>query len=199
LKASRVADVSEKRPYLIQFCYGFAKGEPSQPVSAARFLLCFLDVEQALVSQFETLLPLARTWASEQEQRILREGVPLSDQEIADAKKIGVKNPERVRLLQVDAIPAPSHPVLKAACAATNFVPATPRGLTLHYGVFVRSDHWRKRELIVHELVHTAQYERLGGIEPFLRQYLFECATLGYAKSPMEEEAISTTARLCVS
>ena len=143
------------------------------------------------------LLPLATIWASEQEQRILREGVPLSHSEMTDATDIGVKNPDRVRLLRVEAIPSPSHPALKAACDAINFIPQSPRGLTLHYGVFVQSDYWRDRGLIVHELVHTAQYERLGGIEPFLRQYLVECTTLGYARSPVEKEAVATAARLC--
>src|SRR2546428_5329832 len=134
-----------------------------------------------LLDRFETLLPLAAKWASEQEQCILREGVPLSEEEIADAKAVGVKEPDRVRLLQVDAIPFPSHPMLKVARAAINFFAPAPRGLTLQHGIFVRADCWRNRPLIVHELVHTAQYERLGGILPFLRKYLFECATIGYS------------------
>ena len=142
-----------------------------------------------MLSQLEILLPLATGWALEQEQRILRDGVSLSDLEISDACQIGVKQPERVRLLQVETIPEPGHPALQAACRATNFVPAAPRGLTLFYGVFVRVDYWRDRALIAHELAHTAQYERLGGIEAFLRQYLMECATVGYSRSSMEDEA----------
>jgi hypothetical protein len=51
--------------------------------------------------------------------------------------------------------------------------------------------------LIVHELVHVAQYETLGGILPFLRKYLFECLTMGYAASPLELEAIAVAARVC--
>src|SRR5882757_5030702 len=105
----------------------------------------------SIVSQFEKLLPLARDWVAEQERRILREGVPLSRVEIYDAQQVGVQEPGRVRLLSVDIIPSPDHPVLKAACAATNLVPAEPRGLTLFYGIFVRSDHWRDRTLILHE------------------------------------------------
>lgn len=154
---------------------------------------------QSLVAQFETLLPLAAEWAAEQEQRILRNGVPLSENEIIDARIAGVREPGRVRLLKVDPIPSPSHPMLKAACDATNFVPAGPRGLTLRYGIFVRSDCWRDRALIAHELVHTAQYERLGGILPFLREYLLECATIGYSEAPMEQEALATGVRACSS
>ena len=142
------------------------------------------------------MLPLAIGWATEQQNRILDDGVPLSIRELSDALRVGVKDPERVRLLQVENIPSPTHPALKAAYAAGNLAPAAPRGLTLHYGIFVRADHWRNRALIVHELVHTAQYERLGGIEPFLRQYLLECVTVGYSKSVMESEAISTAARI---
>jgi hypothetical protein len=141
--------------------------------------------------QFEQLLPLAAAWAEEQEQRILREGVPLSEEEISAARSIGVREPERVRLLQVEEIPAPTHPILRAAYAAINFLAAKPRGLTVRYGIFVRSDCRQDRHLLLHELVHTSQYEKLGGIAAFLRRYLFECRTLGYRQAPMEMEAVA--------
>ncbi|HEY4284702.1 MAG TPA: hypothetical protein VGM62_16695 [Chthoniobacterales bacterium] len=146
-------------------------------------------------AEFEKLLPLATQWAAEQEQRILHEGVPLSIRELADALIVGVKDPERVRLLQVDTIPAPTHPALINAYQAAK-VPSAPRGLTIHHGVFVRADYWRDRSLILHELVHTAQYERFGGIEGFLRQYLLECATVGYNKSSLEGEAVAVATRV---
>jgi hypothetical protein len=142
------------------------------------------------------MLPLAAQWAAEQEERILREGVPLSVGELADALKAGVRDPERVRLLEVEIIPAPSHPILVAAYQQMNVAPAAPRGLTLQHGIFVRSDYWRDRSLILHELIHVTQYERLGGIEPFLKQYLLECATVGYHKSPLEKEAAVVSARI---
>ena len=48
----------------------------------------------------------------------------------------------------------------------------------------------------MHELVHTSQYERLGGFMPFLQQYLNEYITIGYPEAPMEQEAITTAAKL---
>ena len=42
---------------------------------------------------------------------------------------------------------------------------------------------------MVHELAHTIQYERLGGIKPFLRAYLEECLSLGYPNGPLEQKA----------
>ena len=151
------------------------------------------------LNRLEDLLPLAAQWATELERRVLCEGVPLSKTEVADAKAIGVRNPERVRLLRVETIPVPAHPMLRAAAASINFLTSSPRGLALDYGIFVRADHWRDRQLIAHELVHTAQYQRLGGIVPFLQTYIFQCATVGYSNAPLELEAVATAARVCGS
>jgi len=136
--------------------------------------------EESLLAQFEMLLPLAAAWATEQGQKILGEGLPLFERELDDAHAIGVHHSNRVRLLRVTTIPRPSQPQL-----------------TLGHGIFIRSDCWRDRLLIVHELAHSAQYERLDGILPFLRRYLFECLTVGYSTAPLELEAIAVTARVC--
>jgi hypothetical protein len=152
---------------------------------------------QTAIDQLEQILPLAVQWAAEQERRVLCQGVHLSPIEMSDARAIGVRNPERVRLLRVAAVPVPVHPMLRAAAASINFLTAAPRGLALDYGIFIRTDHWRDRALIAHELVHTAQFQRLGGILPFLQTYIFQCATVGYPNAPLELEAIATAARVC--
>ena len=82
---------------------------------------------------------------------------------------------------------------------ATQLISALTGGLTLRYGIFIRSDCRFNRAMVVHELGHTAQYERLGGFESFLRQYLFQCLTIGYPDAPMEQEVISLTRRICGS
>jgi len=151
---------------------------------------------QLLLSQCDKLLPLATKWAAAVETRILREGVPLSEQGLADARSLGVCKPERVRLLGLESVPTPTDLTLKTAVAAIQFLTPAIRGLALRYGIFVRSDCWCERRLIAHELVHTVQYERLGGIRPFLRQYLTECLTVGYPAAPMEQEAIAMVGRL---
>ena len=152
---------------------------------------------ESVLSQFEMLLPLAAAWATEQEKKIQRDGITLSEHEFPDACSVGVREPQRIRLLRVQTIPRPSQPQLRAACDAIDFLTATTRGLTLGHGIFIRSDCWRERLLVVHELAHVAQYERLGGILPFLRRYLFECLTMGYPTAPLEQEACAVTARVC--
>ena len=152
---------------------------------------------QTTIDHLEQILPLAVQWAANQKRRVLCEGVPLSKIELADAIAIGVRHPERVRLLRVDVVPVPAHPMFRAAAASISFLTAAPRGLALDYGIFVRADHWRDRSLIAHELVHTSQYQRLGGIRPFLQTYIVQCATVGYPNAPLELEAVATAARIC--
>jgi hypothetical protein len=135
--------------------------------------------QKSLLAQFELLLPLAVAWATEEEEKILRDGVTLSEQELPDASSVGVSEPQRIRLLRVQTIPRPSQPQLRDACDAIDFLTAATRGLTLGYGIVIRSDCWGDRLLVVHELAHVAQYERLGGILPFLPRYLYECLTVG--------------------
>jgi hypothetical protein len=72
--------------------------------------------------QFEMLLPLACAWAEEQERAIVQSGVALSERQLADARRVGVAQPERVRLLRVVQIPAPTRPALAAATGATNLI-----------------------------------------------------------------------------
>jgi hypothetical protein len=152
---------------------------------------------QSTLDRLDELLPLAVQWAADQERRVLCQGVPLSESEMADAKAIGVGNPERVRLLRVESVPVPAHPMLRAAAASINFLTATPSGLALEYGIFIRADQWRDRALIAHELAHTAQYQRLGGILPFLQTYIYQCATVGYRNAPLEMEAAAIAERIC--
>lgn len=151
---------------------------------------------ETLLAELDALLPLAADWAAQEESRVLQEGVPLSPAEMAAARTIGVKNPERVRVLRVEAVPVPTLPQLRAAAEAIHFLSPETSGLTLQYGIFVRWDCWQDRALLAHELVHTEQYERLGGILPFLQRYLHECLTIGYANAPMELEATEVSARL---
>ena len=142
------------------------------------------------------LLPLACNWAEEQESIILRDGIALTASQIKDAQQIGVREPERVRLRVVGEIPMPTNPALRAAAEQTGLISPFTIGLTVRYGIFIRADHWGERRLVIHELTHTAQYERLGGFNGFLSSYLDECLTVGYPNGPLEQEAKEMEGRI---
>lgn len=120
----------------------------------------------------------------------MRKGVPLTDSLLADARRIGVQRPERVRLRVVNQVPGGMPDWLRKALQPLGLCSPLTSGMSLRYGIFVRSDCWGDQRLVRHELVHTQQYERLGGFWPFLRSYLFEClAEPGYPFGLLEQEA----------
>jgi hypothetical protein len=83
----------------------------------------------------------------------LGDGVPL-DEELIDATALGVREPARMRLLCLASVPTPNDITLRTAAAAVQFLAPATHGLALRYGIFVRADCWRERELIAHELEH---------------------------------------------
>ena len=142
------------------------------------------------------LLPLASAWVRAQERRILLQGTPLPPVSLEDAKALGVRDPAAVRVLCVARVPLPSNRFTRAVARLTGSLSTEPIGLAAGRGIFVRAGHEGSRALLAHELVHTAQYDRLGGIRPFLKLYLRECLLLGYVGAPLEIEAIERSARL---
>jgi hypothetical protein len=172
-------------------------GHAQPPAARIYSAIIFLFMNrQSVLSEFESLLPLAIQWANEREKYVLGCGVGLTADEVEDALALGVGDPGRVRLLSVKVIDRPNDPALRAACDAIDFLTPATRGLTLGHGILIREDCWRDRALIAHELSHVSQYERFGGIEPFLKQYLTECLTVGYAESELEKEAITAASRI---
>ena len=134
------------------------------------------------------VLPLACAWAKRQEAIILKTGVPLSNGQVEAAKQLGILHSERVRLRAVAQVP-PLNWLLRRVGEKLGVVSAHTIGMTLRYGIYIREDHWGDRRLLLHELVHIAQYERLGGFRAFLAQYLQECISPGYPLGDLEQEA----------
>ncbi|MBI1177817.1 hypothetical protein GC207_10305 [bacterium] len=147
---------------------------------------------------FATVIPLAIKWAEDGQQFIFRMGRPLSVQEQNDARLAGVQHPEKIMVAAVPHVPRPDDGLLKHFNEIVKLVTPETTGLCLCHGIFIRIDCRDNRQLLVHECVHTSQYERLGGIGPFLRQYLAECGEYGYPEAPMEQEAIETARRICL-
>jgi hypothetical protein len=144
------------------------------------------------------IVPIASVWIRRQERLILARGVPLDAEQIATARAVGVAKPERVRVLRVDFVPMPRQTLVRRFGLRLRLLSTSTVGLTARYGIFIRADYWSDHALLIHELAHTAQYERLGGITPFLRSYLRECLVDGYPFGPLEREAANVSERLRV-
>jgi hypothetical protein len=134
------------------------------------------------------LLPLACAWAKRHESIILKTGVPLSAAQAETAKKLGILYPNRVRLRAVPKVP-PMNWLFRRVGEKLGFVSSQTSGMTLRYGIFIHETYWGDRRLLIHELAHVAQYERMGGFRGFLGQYLQECIDPGYPLGDLELEA----------
>ena len=150
-----------------------------------------------LPKNYRALFQIAVQWAHDQEKFILENGIELTTDLKIDAYQIGVKEIEKVRLLKVDKIPMPSDPRLSSVLDDIRLLNNSTIGTSYRYGILIKSDHWLKRKLVVHELVHTMQYERFGSIEAFLKQYIAECIDPGYPMGALEQEAWRIEDEVC--
>lgn len=117
----------------------------------------------------------------------LTSGRVLDEQEIADARAVGVQHPKRIRLYITDELTYFSKDQSKLMR-----YPKSVGGITRNYGIFVRPKYEKARWLIVHEFVHVAQFERWG-VEGMVRRSLLEQIIANGHLLPIEREAISVS------
>jgi hypothetical protein len=134
------------------------------------------------------LLPGAIAWAENESQQAAANGRRLTALECEFAKIVGVRDFDSISVSEVDQLPLPEEPALRAAALATGLIGPQMAGLTLGHTIFVIRKHLSNR-LISHELRHVHQYEELGSIAKFLPLYLEQIATVGYENAPLEIDA----------
>ena len=150
--------------------------------------------------KFERLASLAYQWAKTQEYFILKHGAPLAAGQIADAKRCGVHDSSRVRVLVFDRIPLPDDEELAEAARRAHIITNTSRGVTVGHGIIIRADCWQNRELLLHQLVHVAQCERSGGLESFVDAYLDDRRTCSdFSRGSLEDEARRLAREICAA
>lgn len=142
----------------------------------------------SIKSALPVLLPSAILWAERTAAEYASRGDALNAVGIELARRVGVSRPEEIRLLLVEEMPRPAHPMLHAAARATGFFGRLTTGLTLGHTVLVRRGHDSKR-LLSHEFRHVQQYEQAGSIAEFLRVYLDQVMQNGYMDAPLEVDA----------
>ena len=151
----------------------------------------------SLLTSLPLILPPAIAWVEKQELIILERGTPLTESELADARRAGVKHPEKVRILRSETLPQLEHEDLKFVAKWMGLFTSRSAGLTLGYAIVLTHGFWENRHILVHEFVHVGQYERMGGVKPFLSVYLRECIDPGYPFGRLEQEAILITKDIC--
>jgi hypothetical protein len=138
--------------------------------------------------------PFVAAWAAWQSNRIARLGSPLSPAEREVAAAVGVRAPERIRVMLVDRIPFPGGGVLDRLALRWGLPGPHVDGLTLGHGIFLRR-HAATLRLLAHECRHVQQVEEAGSLTRFLADYLRQVAHHGYEDAPFEIDARLAAAR----
>jgi len=134
---------------------------------------------QKALKKIDRLVPHAMKWYDEVANSLFHKGRGLTKAEKNQAKLLGVKNPDAVRVVVMDRFPEPNNRMVnnhsEGARAMGNIILVKPR-------------HKNNSVILCHELVHIGQKDRMG-LKNFLKQYALEREYLGYSKSLLENEA----------
>ena len=131
--------------------------------------------------------PVVR-WASEHYQIIQNTGSSLSEVGLALARRVGVLEPERIRVLLVDEVPIHNDPLITDLAKSVGMLDEPTARLTLGHSIYIARGCESAR-LYSHEFRHVYQYETYGSIPAFMDEYLPQVLTLGYGKAPLELDA----------
>ena len=144
------------------------------------------------MNELPELFPYIEAWVTGLQQQAIATGKsnPLY---YPYTRAAGVIHPEKIWILSAAAIPNPTHPRIAELAKEIGLLTPATGAITAGYGIIVRADCMNDLRLIVHELVHVAQYERFG-IADFLRTYIGQLNEHGYNEAPFELEAEIKTA-----
>ncbi|SDS67057.1 hypothetical protein SAMN05192545_1824 [Maribacter dokdonensis] len=141
---------------------------------------------------YEKLIPQYVSWAVSVDQAGIKIGEYLNEKELLLAKEVGVKFPEKVRIVYVDEVPFPyENEHLKQMGLSLGFIGKDIKNeaQAFGYSIYVRKDLNFTISKLAHELVHVMQIERSDSFFTYVIQYLNDLAKYGYSKSPLEIEA----------
>lgn len=148
----------------------------------------YANPPRELVENVEALLPAAVAFVRENEAVAREKGIALDASESMIAAKVGLKQPNRVRVYYVDQLPFPKDPDLALLARKYGYSSPKMKAYTYGYGIWIKHSAKGNRELLAHELIHVRQAEQMG-LREQVKQYLMQLFIYGYKQAPMELEA----------
>jgi hypothetical protein len=150
-----------------------------------------LTFQQQLVSAL--VLPPYIEWVKVTEQTGVQTGEPLDTKQLLLAQEIGIKHPEKVRLVYVESVPFPyDNLMLTTVGEALGFIGEgiVNNAQVFGYAIYVRRGYPLTTPQLAHELVHVLQIER-SDLQQVITQHFADLVTYGYENSPLEVEAFA--------
>lgn len=154
-------------------------GDPSPQV------LALLDNPPKEIQQKQdTLTPLTLEWYKEIETQYLKKGRKLTSQEMSMARKIGVANPEHVRVVILKDFPYPANKTLSNKVKQYGIGASAESGRTMGNIIMLKARFKDERWILAHQLSYIAQQEKMGRRE-FVRRFIAERELMGNRRAPM--------------
>lgn len=151
--------------------------------------MALLDNPPSEVRDKQNLItPLALQWISETERYLLSKGRALSETETSMARAVGIKHPDRVRVVILVDFPSPANETLRIQAEKYGLGNEAEGGRTMGYAIMLKEKYAQERWIIAHELVHVAQQEKMGR-DKFVRRFIVEYELMGHRRAPLELEA----------
>ena len=141
----------------------------------------------------DSLIKIATEWLSSQQHLLADDLMPLSLEEVAIAKAVGVAYPERVRVARLPRIPTPDHPALAHAASALGLFTPSMTAFAAGYVILLRASD-ANAGLLAHELRLVHHFESIGTVAGYLGKYIAEVFEHGYGSTPMEIDAARSAA-----
>ena len=113
-------------------------------------------------------LPFAWWWLRRNEKIALRLGRALNEEELRWAELLEIQHPQKIRVLNVTRMPSPVPQSIENFMQRRGFPVGNAAGMCMRYGIYVVEKYAHRKTLLAHEMVHTHQFERLGGVWLFL-------------------------------
>jgi hypothetical protein len=147
-----------------------------------------------ITEKVDNLMDGVLAFALKSESHALEHGRKLTVSETKYAKSIGVKYPEKVRVMISSDFPVPMNKEVLKGFKELGFDSMFVTGITYRYGIYIKSSWLISKEYVLaHELIHVRQIEKTDNWKKYLRQYLIQAFSYEYFKMPYEHEAYKET------
>jgi len=147
-----------------------------------------------ITEKVDKLIDEVLVFALKSEAYALEHGRKLTVSETKYAKSIGVKHPEKVRVMISSDFPVPTNKEVLKGFKELGFDSMLVAGVTYRYGIYIKSSWLVSKEYVLaHELIHVRQVEKTNNWKKYLRQYLIQAFSYEYFEMPYEHEAYKTT------
>ncbi len=165
-------------PSLLSACSTASTNASIKPSSKELYLVSHPSKET--LAKIDALMPAAMKWYDNVDKALYNKGRELTNLEKKQAKQLGVRNPDAVRVVILDKFPEPTGHVVNNSHS---------EGARAMGNIIMMKPHLKNDSVVLcHELVHVAQKDRMG-LRNFLKQIALEKHILGYSKSLLENEA----------